>query len=691
MEKVFLQFLNMSITASYVILLIIIVRLLLRRVPKIFSYALWSIAFVRLVCPFSVESCFSLIRFDTKAIPNAVVHGNVPRIDGGISAIDIYAGHAMPAEAVQASAHSIHMWIVVGAYVWLFGIFVLIAYSILASAGLYKKLKPSDLIQKNIYENENIRTPFVFGILRPKIYLPSNLSDKERVYIIKHEQTHIRRYDHVMKPLSFLVLCVHWYNPLVWAAFLLMGEDMELSCDESVIKQLGGDIKKDYASSILSLSARKRKKCGCLLAFSENSTKGRIMNILNYKKPAFWMVFSSILIVSAIGLALLTNPQAERMTERDYAEQFVQTQIAAYKDAKWADFTNIDYEIIKFDKLDRFEDILDSPVEIWHIEYRWRADDIEKASLGNVNYIDGWIFEDNSMGFKALVFSYDTSAPEFLGSIFSIDGLNGNGETVAGRETLLRVYLEQQGLLPRETYSGDHVIVEFPLSTGETCRLLLSQPSTQGDLGIWCIERWMDGNGSVYYDIPATEGRIGEYYDSLQITCDEGHKPYLIDPVHVALEYINGSEGLGQRTGFDKLKIQYHATAADFLETPTSHYIGYISNFTIDEYAKPYFHLDRIEWLTLEDEKRLKELNINPDDLPNGFYIYNPVSYPMFHQVSNEAEYSIIVSGTNGVIHRIVTLNEFIQHLDNFGEFAPPFHIITKDGYVQSITEQYVP
>ncbi len=301
--------------------------------------------------------------------------------------------------------------------------------------------------------------------------------------------------------------------------------------------------------------------------------------------------------------------------------------------------------------------------------------------------------EDDTMGFKALAFSYEKSYPNYLGSLFSVDGLNGNVETVAGRETLLRVYLEQNGLLQRETYKSDHVIVKFPLSTGETCQLFLSQPAKIGSGGIWCTERWMDGNGTIYYDIPSTDGRITEYYSLLQKECDNGHKPYLLDPVQVALEYINGEKGIGQSVSIDLLEIINDATIKEFLQTPMSHYIGFISNFTLDDMTKPYFHLDRIEWLTIEDTKRLNDLGIDPDDLPNGFYIYNPANYPAYFQCYHDTEFLIIdyIPGDHGVSHKSVSVTEFAEYLEQFNDFIPPFHVYTRDGHVQTVEEQYVP
>jgi hypothetical protein len=208
----------------------------------------------------------------------------------------------------------------------------------------------------------------------------------------------------------------------------------------------------------------------------------------------------------------------------------------------------------------------------------------------------------------------------------------------------------------------------------------------------------MDGNGMVYYDIPKTGGRIGEYYQSLQRESDQGHRTYLLDPIQVAIEYINGDGSLGQRVSADKLDIKYGATPKDFLETPVSHYIGYIREFNIENREKPYFHLDQIEWLTILDTERLGELNVDPLTLNNGYYIYNPASYPMYCQTNKDTEYKVIDPKV-GNVHKTVSIDEFIAYLNKLdsgshpydAEIAPPFRIVTKDGYVQSITEQYIP
>ncbi|HHU75268.1 MAG TPA: M56 family metallopeptidase, partial [Firmicutes bacterium] len=591
------------------------------------------------------------------------------------------------------AASPLQAWITWGETIWLLGLVLLLTYSIYTATRLYRQLGSAEPIIGNIHEMRGLKTPFVFGLLRPKIYLPTGLAEKEKSYIIKHEQTHIQRFDHLIKPLAFLVLCVHWFNPLVWLAFFLMSEDMELSCDESVIKQLGSAIKKDYSTSLLALSAGRRQTIGgCPLAFGENNPKGRIINILNYKKPAFWVIAIAIMAVIAVVAGLVANPQKKQFTVEDYARQYMDERIKTYEETigNWKEIDNfkiVDSKITKLEKMATFDNLLSSPVELWDFEYRLKPNiDLDVMPMG-VPTDDGWITETaDDMGKPILVVSYEGAKLQYLGHIFW--GAFADFSTPANQETALREFLERMELLSPETYSGDHVIVKFPLSTGETCQLFLSQPAVQGEHGIWCVERWMDGNGTVYYETPDTEGLPADYYRGLQKEVGQGHRPGLLDPLQVAIEFIKNGLGQWQVTMGD-LVPHYAATVEDFLETPVSHFIGFISNFKNDD--RPYFHLDQIEWLTQEDTARLEELGIDPDkEMPNGFYIHNPKSYPMYCGVTEQTQYQVI-DLDGDASHKSVTKEEFIEHLEQYMNFMPPFWVTTKDGYVQSITEQYVP
>lgn len=458
----------------------------------------------------------------------------------------------------------------------------------------------------------------------------------------------------------------------------------KLSCDESVLKQMGDGIKKDYSSSLLALAAGWRIVGGCPLAFGENNTKGRIMNVLNYKKPGFWITMAGIIAVVAIFIALMSNPQTKQLTVQDLAEQFIEQEIATYPNYKI-----IDSKITKLEKMTSFDHLLSYPVEIWNIEYRLKPEESVDIMPGGMSTDDGWVTEERDMGKPLLVFSYEKSEPKFLGTMLSGEG---DFSRPAGQETALRIFLEGKELLPRETYQGNHMVVKFPLSQGETSQLLLSQPIVQGAKGIWCVERWMDGNGTVYYPLLDTDLMIAEYYRELQKQSDEGKHLALLEPMRVAIDFIKQDLGQWQVT-MEDLVPQDKATVEDFLETPESRYIGFILNFDIDTFSKPSFQLDQIEWLTLDDEERLKELNIDPDDLSNGFYIHNPKSYPMGHQVTEETEYQII-DWTGDIKHKPVSLEEFTRYLGQFGQFddfTPPFWVTTKDGFVTSIIEQYVP
>ena len=317
MDALFLSVLNMSLTASYVIIFVIAIRLFLKKFPKVYSYAFWFAVLFRLICPFSFDSIFSIIP-KSVSIPQDIAYSPKPEISSGITVIDSAVNNVLPPPVnPAASANPMQIWLAIGEVVWLIGIAMLFAYSIFTTVKLYRKLRNAKHMEDNIYIVNGFKTPFVFGIVNPKIYLPDHLSESEKSYVLLHEQTHIKRADHIVKLIFFLVTCIHWFNPLVWIAFYLMGEDMELSCDEKVVKQMGSNIKKEYSSSLLSMSTGRRILGGSPIAFGENNTKSRIKNVLNYKKPKFWVIVLLIIIVTAIGFGLMTNPKSDEAVLSD--------------------------------------------------------------------------------------------------------------------------------------------------------------------------------------------------------------------------------------------------------------------------------------------------------------------------------------------------------------------------------------
>lgn len=333
-EKVFLQILNMSFTASFVIVFVLIARLLLKKAPKALSYALWTVVLFRLICPFSFESMFSLLPAKSNPLSQNIMYEAVPRIDTGIPVINDAINASLPAATPYASVNPLQVWVFIGTVVWLLGIAVVLMYSIFSLLKLQMRLKNAVHDRDNIYLAEQLETPFVMGIIQPKIYLPTSLTAEEKRYILLHEQMHIRRFDHVVKLVSFFVLCLHWFNPLVWAAFFVSGRDMEMSCDEAVIKQLGSDVKKEYSTSLLTLATGRRMIGGTPLAFGEGDTKGRIKNVLSYKKPAFWVLILSLIAVLAICLGLALNPAEKTATVAVTFPQYALESSSALHDVK---------------------------------------------------------------------------------------------------------------------------------------------------------------------------------------------------------------------------------------------------------------------------------------------------------------------------------------------------------------------
>jgi beta-lactamase regulating signal transducer with metallopeptidase domain len=334
LQDLFISIVNMSITASYVAIGIILVSLLLRKAPKVFSYILWIPVLFRLVCPFSFDSAFSffnLINLNAKQgigiselVPQNIGLMHTPAIQSGIGSIDSEANASLPSAIPVASVNPMQIWMAVFSLIWIFGVIALLVYSIVSYAKIKRKLQTATRVDGNVFETNAIGTAFVCGFIRPKIYVPANIGDANLSYILEHERTHIRRKDYLIKPIAFLALILHWFNPLMWLCFALMSRDMEISCDESVLHRLGEGAKGGYSNSLLSLAVKRKGLLAANpLAFGESHVKTRIKNILNFKKPAFWVIMVAVVAVCAAAIAFAANPsESAAYISEDYKISF---------------------------------------------------------------------------------------------------------------------------------------------------------------------------------------------------------------------------------------------------------------------------------------------------------------------------------------------------------------------------------
>ena len=314
MSELFLEIVNRSIAASWIVIAVLILRFCLKEAPKWVNVLLWGIVAVRLIFPFSIESALSLIP-SAETVSPSIMMETAPSVQTGVPALDQVINpvidHSL-SPAPGASANPLQIWISVMAAVWLAGAAALLLYSAISYWRLRRRVREAVILRDNIYQSENAGSPFVLGIIQPKIYLPYSVDRGALAYVIAHEQAHIRRGDHWWKPLGFLLLTVHWFNPLLWLGYILLCRDIELACDEKVIREMGSEQRADYTQALVSCSVSRRSIAACPLAFGEVGIKERVKSVMNYKKPAFWIVLASVVVCAVAAVCFLTDPKTER-------------------------------------------------------------------------------------------------------------------------------------------------------------------------------------------------------------------------------------------------------------------------------------------------------------------------------------------------------------------------------------------
>ena len=314
MDDVFLKLVNLSISASWLILAVLVLRVVLKKAPKWVMPLLWGVVALRLVCPFSIESALSLIP-SAETIPSEIVTETREPVLYEQATLDIVTNPTLPSAAevpVGVSRQQAQVDFNIYSVLWLAGMAALLVHALVSAGKLKRKLATAILLRDNIYESEFVDSPFVFGVVKPNIYLPMHMDEGTAAYVIAHECAHLARRDHWWKVLGYLVLALHWFNPLVWVAYILFCRDIELACDEKVVKGLDGAARADYSQALLSCAAPKRAVAACPLAFGEGNIKTRVKSALHYKKPAFWVAAAAVLAVVIMAVCFLTNPRSER-------------------------------------------------------------------------------------------------------------------------------------------------------------------------------------------------------------------------------------------------------------------------------------------------------------------------------------------------------------------------------------------
>ena len=310
MNELFLKIINMSISASWLVMAVLILRLVLKKAPKWVNVLLWGIVAVRLICPFSFESALSLIP-SAETFPEKAISGPSFDVQTGITPVDNrindYLGDRY-FEGVTVPANNGNHMMNILSIVWTIGILLLIAYTVISYWRLHREIDTAVRYKDNLFQSENVSSPFVLGLIKPRIYLPFSINGQDLEHVVAHEQAHIRRKDHWWKPLGFLLLTIHWFNPFMWLSYVLLCRDIELACDEKVIRELGNEQRADYTQALVACSINRRTIAACPLAFGEVGVKERVKSVMNYKKPAFGIVILAVIACVGVAVCFLTNP-----------------------------------------------------------------------------------------------------------------------------------------------------------------------------------------------------------------------------------------------------------------------------------------------------------------------------------------------------------------------------------------------
>lgn len=441
MGQIFLKVLNMGLTASWLILAVMILRLFLKRAPRWTACLLWALVALKLICPFSIESALSLIP-SSEPLPEKIMTGNTFQVDTGIGFVDVpvndylgdhyYEGVTVPLDNGNRVMNALGV-------IWITGVIIMLLYSFVSCYRLYRITRASICLRENIFQCDGIDTPFILGIVRPRIYLPSGMEKEQTEYVIAHERAHLKSRDHWWKPAGFLLLSVYWFQPLCWVSYILLSRDIEFACDEKVICALSGEGKKAYAEALLACSIRQNMVTACPLAFGEVGAKERIKNVLHYKKPAFWVLLAALFCCITAAVCFLTGPKEEgesTSTEEEIAVYMEDVRMraewyakTAYEEALDGPY-NYDYRswrVKYWEKCYTYDDLERKVYEVYRFDYEFLSGSPEDVVLAGGMSVskDGWVTPDYPDS-RYLVYEKDGEQREFAVMLFENDCVPGD-------------------------------------------------------------------------------------------------------------------------------------------------------------------------------------------------------------------------------------------------------------------------
>ena len=618
-----------------------------------------------------------------------------------------------------------------GSYLWPFGVMAMFMYAVFSYIRLKRRVSLAVRIEGNIYETDRIESPFVLGLLRPRIYIPTGIEPASYVHIVEHERTHIRRRDYLVSVLAFVALALHWFNPLVWVTYIFMFRDMESSCDEEVLRHADEDIRCDYSSALVSFSAAK-KRLPIPLAFGEQGVKDRVKNVLNFKKPSRMIIVTAVALIAVLSLGFAMN-RVQNISAEVAINRLLES--VEYSNGKIsfripADYPQTENWNILIAGREEYEDGFSMSDHFFgsvNNEHAWKANGLYTITIEGKRFTEmtmdvslpgenGGIVEKSvdllfTAGIAVPPTSFQPSESiETIESVESIESIESTEsiESIESTESIKSTNQNNQDHSPPETYdllpdefplfgfenlnySGNHAIYVFEPTDGTRWMVMLSQPVRQGPSGIWCVEQMVDGNGNIYPVVLDMDMTAADYYADQQRKDDDGigrgEGPYegvfFLHAEATALRYLETREEYFEY----RLEIATGEAAASLLMYPTYELVGNIFHRVVTEPNTIWFN--QIEWLTDNDAERLSKLG-NPE-MPNGYYINDTHAGPQFYVTSEKLTVNIIDWDNNGQTHKSISFNELNALLGDENEYPRIWRLTFDDGWVIDITEQYRP
>lgn len=662
MEKLFLAVLNMSMTASLLIIAVLLIRLVLKKAPRWISGLLWGIVAVRLICPFSIESIFSLIP-SAEPIPQEITVMEEPQVTTGIQIVNsvvnpILEGHFSPDST--AVVNPMQSFMTISSAVWMVGIFGLLVYAAISYLLLCQRVKGSIPWEKRVRLCDYIETPFILGVIRPRIYLPSGLTKEQYAHVIAHEEAHLSRGDHIWKPLGFLILAVHWFNPFVWVAYILLCKDIEIACDEKVIRAMEEDSAATYAQTLLDCSRERRFVLMCPIAFGEVSVKERIKHVLNFRKPTIWVIIAAMIACIVVAICFLTNPKGEDVLPIDGQQGNIEDLDSTREVIDKVDADPIYEGETTQEEGQKTDETLPDKT--------WQSDLDGGYSYGE--YTDELLF--NFGGSFLLSDTYEEpkhgeGAPEgwyaLGGAGICIDPSYADRETFESGKLIGYDWLDNHSGCAKLAvfcvgeYSCCLYQYQFDLFTAPQVAELKEETKL---LSEYWVVFYTKGEGKPLYlkffncDYFSRQQAMENIAPGAAILLDEEAKP--------VISSVENNEG------------------NEF----TSEVLAYINR--LDDTTLAF---DRVEWVTVPSE-RAAELGIAVDDAPNGFRVYNETEKAEELPLADNCSFKPL--DWYGNYERIdVTREEMQRILDERKGTNIPYHLMLENNKIVEIVEQYVP